>query len=595
VTAPTLRGLRIGLLEQEVALLRRSGYEVLQAGIIDGLWSLNVVAPTAKTGSGDLTLTITLPDSYPLLPPRVSSASIELSHHQHPFKFDLCLIERSTQNWIPQWHLAGLLDNQLAKAIAAGQAPAGEGIDEFDQGEPFSAYFDYAPMAGVLVDSAEATFPLGSSGELQMEFSVTPITTGWDGNTPISASRLLGVVADMRSGEGETHTSPEQLMRALGDSRRFPVGGRWVVLEKPPGTNDPRLIWDTARVADTRETVPYLVGNVQLEIRAVGFPEEHARGKEGTGWIFAVKQRPQRQSQQPKKKQHGRPLPRVNASDEYFLAKAYRGGTADLTYRAPETHGLETKTVVVVGCGAIGSVAIEQLARAGVRNFKLIDVDTLEPGNLARHAGSVDSIGVNKAAAMAHRIMQVNPFSNAVVLPIHLGSVTLIDGKTETEILSELCAEADLLLDASAEIGVQEYTALIARECETTWVGVDGTPGIGGGSVVKIDRMANACFGCFLWHQNASTIPVPVSVDTALIQPVGCSAPTFQGTGFDLSAISLQAVRVVVGALLSGQPGAYPEDGYDAHILTLRDSSGKPCPPSWEGFVLDRHPECHDH
>ena len=39
---------------------------------------------------------------------------------------------------------------------------------------------------------------------------------------------------------------------------------------------------------------------------------------------------------------------------------------------------LQKATVMVVGCGAVGSFAIEALARSGVGHIVLIDFDTVE-------------------------------------------------------------------------------------------------------------------------------------------------------------------------------------------------------------------------
>ena len=113
--------------------------------------------------------------------------------------------------------------------------------------------------------------------------------------------------------------------------------------------------------------------------------------------------------------------------------------------------------------------------------------------------------------------------------------------------------------------------------------------------MIRIDGDSEACYSCLCWHQYRGSMPRPNSVDAEFVQPAGCSAPTFTGTGFDVSTIALQGARVAVGALMRGIPGGYPEDGFDVHVLTLRDEQGKPCPPAWEGFHLERHPECGYH
>jgi ubiquitin-protein ligase len=579
-----LRKLRDGLLQQEILLLQEAGYSVIGHESSDGkLWELTVVAPEEKTGIQPLTLSITLPDSYPLLPPRVIARDLAMGHHQHPFSNELCLIERSTQNWIPEWHLAGLLDNQLKRAIAAGRAAHGQGTDGFEQGEPYSAYYDYTEPAGFLIDSSRIAVPIGCSGELEGSF----IDPGGPG------TRLLIILDQLWRGAEPVYEAPATLHRAFGPYQPLRLRGRWVSLGEPPRTSDPQEIWRIAASADPQQ--PRLVSlhnTAPFEIRLVGFPEEHGPETVGTGWILILKKAGGISSKKSGKR--GRPMP-VKTADSYNLVRAYRAGHSDLAFRSPETKGLEKKQVAVLGCGAIGSVLVEQLARAGVGTFHLVDQDTLEPGNLSRHAGGLDTICMDKSSAMAQRISQINPYANAIPRKFHIGLPALLDGRSETDVLAEIINTVDMVIDATAEVGVQQYTSLLARDLATSWVALDATPGIGGGSVIKIDAESEICFGCFQWHQHTGSIPEAPAVEGELVQPVGCASPTFTGTGFDLSVIALQAARVVVGALTHPETGGYPEDGHDAHILTLRRPDGTPVPPQWQGFPVSRHPKCGNH
>lgn len=585
---PSIRALRDGLLEQEVFLLQKAGYHVKSQALQDEtFWVLNVLAPDEKTGVGPLKLSITLPSSFPLLPPRVSTTDVNLAHHQHPFAKDLCLLERSTENWIPEWHLAGLLDNQLKRAVAAGRAVEGQGRDEFQQGEPFSAYYAYADSAGFLIDSERANIPIGASGDLEASFT----------QTVGRAQRLLIIVDRLIKGGEVAYEAPVGLHAAFSPHTPVKLTGRWSALEKPPATSDAREIWELARNADFQGTRPNHFrqsngASHAIELRAVAFPEEHGWKVTGTGWILVVKEpggvhKPKKAS---KKASVGNRSP-----DTYKLVRAYRAGPSDLTYRAPETHGLEDKSVAVLGCGAIGSVLVEQLCRAGVGEFHLLDEDTLEPGNLARHAGALDTMCIDKSAALAHRISQINPYADAKPMKFHIGQAALVEGESETEVLTRLFSSVDLVIDATVEVGVQQYTSLIARDVGTTWLALEGSPGVGGGSVVNIRADSDACFACFQWHQYEGSIPEATAVESALVQPIGCAAPTFTGTGFDLAVIALQAARVAVGSLLSSDPAGYPQDGYDAHILSLREKDGRPVPPTWRGFAVTRHPKCSAH
>ena len=72
---------------------------------------------------------------------------------------------------------------------------------------------------------------------------------------------------------------------------------------------------------------------------------------------------------------------------------------------------LAAASVLVVGCGALGSVVAEQLARAGVGRLTLVDRDLVEESNLQRQAlyTEQDALrAVPKAEAAKARLAQVN-------------------------------------------------------------------------------------------------------------------------------------------------------------------------------------------
>ena len=71
---------------------------------------------------------------------------------------------------------------------------------------------------------------------------------------------------------------------------------------------------------------------------------------------------------------------------------------------------LRDATVMVVGCGAVGSFAIEALARSGVGRFILIDNDAVEASNINRQLFALTStIGNPKVDVASARIRDINP------------------------------------------------------------------------------------------------------------------------------------------------------------------------------------------
>ena len=71
---------------------------------------------------------------------------------------------------------------------------------------------------------------------------------------------------------------------------------------------------------------------------------------------------------------------------------------------------LQQSTVMVVGCGAVGSFAIEALARSGVGHIVVIDFDKVEESNINRQLFALDStIGKSKVDVAVSRIHDINP------------------------------------------------------------------------------------------------------------------------------------------------------------------------------------------
>jgi molybdopterin-synthase adenylyltransferase len=98
--------------------------------------------------------------------------------------------------------------------------------------------------------------------------------------------------------------------------------------------------------------------------------------------------------------------------------------------------------LVLVGCGALGTVSSEMLTRAGVGHLKLIDRDFVEWSNLQRQSLFTEddaAEGRPKATAALRALKAVNS-------DVHLEAVVC---DLDTDNIGALCGGADLLLDGS--------------------------------------------------------------------------------------------------------------------------------------------------
>ena len=74
---------------------------------------------------------------------------------------------------------------------------------------------------------------------------------------------------------------------------------------------------------------------------------------------------------------------------------------------------LRYSTVVVFGCGGVGSFVVEGLVRAGIGNLVLFDPDIISITNLNRQImATVQTIGESKVQILKQRALQINPALN---------------------------------------------------------------------------------------------------------------------------------------------------------------------------------------
>lgn len=87
---------------------------------------------------------------------------------------------------------------------------------------------------------------------------------------------------------------------------------------------------------------------------------------------------------------------------------------------------LHEACVLVVGLGAVGSYAVEGLARAGIGRLRLVDFDTIQPSNINRQLYALEStVNRPKCAVAAERVHDINPDCQVEALRLFLHSDTL--------------------------------------------------------------------------------------------------------------------------------------------------------------------------
>lgn len=122
---------------------------------------------------------------------------------------------------------------------------------------------------------------------------------------------------------------------------------------------------------------------------------------------------------------------------------------------------LQTKRVLVVGCGGLGGHIIDQLARVGIGSLHVVDGDVFEASNLNRQLLSeVSLLGTGKAKAAAERIHRVNPEVKVEAFAEFLDAVNA----------SELISGCDVVMDALDNIQSRKILAAACKKAGIPYI-----------------------------------------------------------------------------------------------------------------------------
>jgi hypothetical protein len=241
------------------------------------------------------------------------------------------------------------------------------------------------------------------------------------------------------------------------------------------------------------------------------------------------------------------------------------------------------------------------LARAGVGEFQLVDADVLSLGNRVRHALGLSDLGRDKASAMAVRLVDSNPWVEALAQRHRVGAVDVAAGASQLQATDDelflRMQESDLIINASANPVAGAYLSRLGAEASTPVLHAYVSPGAWGARVLLQRPGISGCWSCLGLAQThpekyEQPVEIPeVSWDRTKPQIVeqGCADPTFTGPGFDLTAAATAATRIAVQAL-AADADAYPPLAFDLATLTFRTATA--ALPSAKYTRLPSHPGC---
>lgn len=185
--------------------------------------------------------------------------------------------------------------------------------------------------------------------------------------------------------------------------------------------------------------------------------------------------------------------------------------------------------VLVVGCGATGSVIASTLARTGIGYLKIADRDFVELNNLQRQV-LYDQDDVHsrtpKAIAAANKLRRVN--SSIQIVPC------VVDVHAEN--IEELMADVDLVLDGTDNFETRYLVNDACVKHNKAWIYGGAVSSYG--ATFTIRPHESACFRCIFLHA-----PPPGTLPTC--DTAGVIAPIVNVIG---SLVSAEAIKFFVGS-----------------------------------------------
>lgn len=226
------------------------------------------------------------------------------------------------------------------------------------------------------------------------------------------------------------------------------------------------------------------------------------------------------------------------------------------------------KRVALWGCGAIGGLIAEHLARAGISRLTLCDRARVTPGLLVRQNFSALDTNETKSAALAERLLSIAP--NLQVMPRHEDIVS------QTLAGADWDADVDLIIDATASLQVRSKLESLLKEHERQVpiatvlisatanhaVAVLAPIGYRAGPLDALRRLGIAAIARDWLSNWAQAFWTRGAIDGLRQPEPGCSDPTFVASHTDVAALSARALNALAHTL------AEPDDAATGVLIS---------------------------
>jgi len=122
----------------------------------------------------------------------------------------------------------------------------------------------------------------------------------------------------------------------------------------------------------------------------------------------------------------------------------------------PVLHSRRQLRALVLGCGSLGAMAIEQFARAGVGHIDIVDKEGFDAENCSRHILGADSLDLGKAHQLAGRLRRLVP--GITVNPYRVRAERWVPTQCKPE-------QYDIVIDLTGETSIRSMLVRYRTLC----------------------------------------------------------------------------------------------------------------------------------
>lgn len=201
---------------------------------------------------------------------------------------------------------------------------------------------------------------------------------------------------------------------------------------------------------------------------------------------------------------------------------------------------LLTKTVNVLGAGALGSEIADIMCKAGIGKINIVDNQLMGIQNSVRHLAGMEYMGQPKAFTVKAIVENHNPFASVKAYPLNIKQVEIGLALPEESI------SISSIADDNTEGYLNEQAVLLNKA-------VYYVRALRGGKAARIFRVIpgrDACFHCLQLHRQQGThfIDIPADGEYPTLRNE-CNNPIRPGSAADLKLISSLSCGLVLEQL----------------------------------------------